>query len=263
MRRLCPLLVAACLIVFAAPTPQASARTILAATPISRLDLPWWKARFETKARRLHDGPVDLVFYGDSITSDWERHGPPAWKDFAPVWQRFYGERNAVNLGFVGDTTANLLWRIENGEAAGISPKVAVILIGANNLGRLHWSAADTISGIDAIISELRRRLPHTKLLLLGILPSDRTSWATATTENVNRILGARYDGGQTANVTYRDLSPVFLHGGRLERELFLDPNLAPPQPPLHPDAEGQARMAATMEPTLATLMGDHSHVRQ
>ena len=28
------------------------------------------------------------------------------WADFRPVWQRFYGDRNAVNLGFRGDATA-------------------------------------------------------------------------------------------------------------------------------------------------------------
>ena len=105
--------------------------------------------------------------------------GPPDWRDFAPVWQRFYGDRNAVNLGFNGDATSHLLWRIENGEVAGIAPKVAVILIGANNLGRLHWSAEDTVAGIDAIVTQLRHRLPHTKLLLLGVLPSDRSAWAT------------------------------------------------------------------------------------
>ena len=54
-----------------------------------------------------------------------------------------------------------------------IAPKAAVILIGANNLGRVHWSAEDTVTGIDTIIDELHKRLPKTKILLLGVLPSD------------------------------------------------------------------------------------------
>jgi lysophospholipase L1-like esterase len=45
-----------------------------------------------------------------------------------------------------------------------------------------------------------------------------------------------------------------------LDRSLFLDPLLQPPEPPLHPSAEGQARMAAAMEPTLAALLGDRNH---
>src|SRR5215831_6857216 len=111
-------------------------RTVLAATPLSRMDLPWWRARFEAKQAELHSRPIDLLFLGDSLTQDYELHGPPDWHDLAPIWQRFYGNRNAINLGYTGDTTAHLLWRIENGETTGIAPKVAVILIGANNLGR-------------------------------------------------------------------------------------------------------------------------------
>src|SRR5215472_3484908 len=142
-------------------------RTVLAATPLSRMDLPWWRARFEAKQAELSSRPVDLLFLGDSITEDWELHGPPEWHDFAPIWQRYYGDRNAINLGFTGDTTAHLLWRIENGETTGITPGVAVVLIGANNFGRVHWSAEDTVSGIEAIVAALHRRLPHTKVLLL------------------------------------------------------------------------------------------------
>lgn len=234
--------------------------TVLAATPIARLDLPWWKQRFGEKARRLREGRVGLVWYGDSITQDWERHGPPAWADFAPVWQRFYGDREAVNLGFSGDTTANLLWRIENGEAEGIAPKAAVILIGANNLGRLHWSADDTVAGIEAIVAALRRRLPRTKLLLLGVLPSERSAWASRTTEEVNRALLARYGGGRVPGVTFLNETGVFVHDGQVDRDAFLDPLVTPPQPPLHPTAQAQARLAAAIEPTLSALLGDQEH---
>ncbi|MGA9867772.1 MAG: GDSL-type esterase/lipase family protein [Acetobacteraceae bacterium] len=253
-----PILLAAAL-AFGVAAPTA-ARTILAATPISRLDLPWWKHRFEAKQHRLHDGPVKLVFYGDSITQDWEHSGPPAWDDFAPIWQHFYGGRDAVNLGFKGDTTASLLWRITHGEADGISPKAAVILIGANNMGHLHWSADDTLAGIDAIIAALRQRLPHTRLLLLSVLPSERSDWVTRTTREINRDLAARYADGRVADVTYLDVTGVFERDGKFDRSAFLDPLLTPPDPPLHPTAQAQGRMAAAMEPTLAGMLGDTSH---
>jgi lysophospholipase L1-like esterase len=257
MRRLASMLfLAVSLCMAAVATPQA--RTVLAAIPISRMDLHWWHARFEAKQAALRDHPPALVFYGDSITEDWERHGPPAWLDFQPEWQRFYGDRNAVNLGFIGDTTASLLWRLDNGEASGIAPKVAVILIGANNLGHLHWSTDDTVMGIDTIVRTLRQRLPHTKLLLLGILPSERSDWATQTTLAVNRRLAAEY--AHNADVTFLDVGHVFMRDGRLNRDLFLDPKKTPPEPPLHPTAQGQALMAAAMEPTLAALLGDSVH---
>jgi lysophospholipase L1-like esterase len=241
----------------AGPAPRS--HTVLAATPLSRMDLTWWRERFEVKQKELQTRHIDLVFYGDSITQDWEDSGPPEWHDFAPIWQRFYGNRNAVNLGFKGDATSHLLWRIENGEASGIAPKAAVILIGANNLGRLHWSADDTIAGIDAIVAQLRHRLPSTRLLLLGILPSERSAWATATTVAVNQALAARF--GRGGDVTFLDLSSMFIKDGRLDRDLFLDPKLNPPGEPLHPTAQAQARMATAIEPTLATLLGDKQPV--
>ncbi|MGE0222200.1 MAG: GDSL-type esterase/lipase family protein [Acetobacteraceae bacterium] len=228
-------------------------KTILAAVPISRMDLPWWRARHQAKLEELRRRQPDLVFYGDSITQQYEHRGPPEWKDFAPVWERFYGRRNAVNLGFTGDTTASLLWRIENGEASGITPKVAVVLIGANNLGRVHWGTDETLAGIAADVAALRRRLPATRILLLGILPSDRSDWATETTLAVNQGLAARYKGGH--EVTYLDVGHVFMRNGRLDRDLFYDPRLSPPAAPLHPSPQGQALMAEAMEPTLAALL--------
>jgi lysophospholipase L1-like esterase len=235
-----------------------SARTILAATPISRMDLPWWRTRHEAKLKELAAVKPELIFLGDSITQDWEDTGPPEWRDFAPVWQRFYGDRHAVNLGFKGDTTASLIWRIRNGEVAGIAPKAAVILIGANNLGRVHWSAQDTVAGIDTIITDLRQRLPQTKLLLLAVLPSERSDWITETTGQINRMLAERYKDDKS--VAFLDLTALFMRGGKLNRDLFLDPKLTPPDPPLHPSAQGQAIMAKAMEPVLANMLDDKPH---
>ena len=241
----------------ACPVPG-SARAILAATPISRMDLSWWRDRHEAKLVELARTKPELIFLGDSITADWEKSGPPEWQDFVPAWQRFYGDRRAVNLGFKGDTTASLLWRIRNGEVAGIAPKAAVVLIGANNLGRVHWSAEDTIAGIDVIINELHRRLPSTKILLLAVLPSERSPWISETTAEINQMLAERYKDDRS--VSFLDLTALFMRNGKLNRDLFLDPRLTPPDPPLHPSAQGQALIAKAMEPMLATMLGDRPH---
>lgn len=242
----------------AVPLAPARAATVLAATPISRMDLSWWRERHRAKLEELRRVRPRLIWLGDSITQNWESDGPEPWRRFAPVWRRFYGDRNTVNLGFKGDTTASLLWRIRNGETDGIAPKAAIILIGANNLGRLHWSAADTLLGIDTIVSDLKQRLPATKLLLLGVLPSERSAWITETTATINRGLAERY--AHDPVVTFQDLGPVFTKNGVADRALFYDPNLRPPDPPLHPTAEGQTLMAAAIEPALARLLGDQPH---
>ncbi len=247
-----------CLIVSILSPSIASARTILAATPISRTDLSWWRTRHEAKLRELAQAKPELIFLGDSITQDWEHAGPPEWDNFVPAWQRFYGDRHAVNLGFKGDTTSSLLWRIRNGEVAGIAPKAAVVLIGANNLGKLHWSAEDTVTGIDTIVSELHQRLPNTKILLLGILPSERSAWITETTAQINEMLATKYRDAKS--VSFLDLTALFMRNGALNRALYLDSKLTPPEPSLHPSAQGQAQMARAMEPVLANMLSDRPH---
>jgi lysophospholipase L1-like esterase len=226
----------------------------LASVPLSRMDLPWWRQRFAEKAAEMRGNPVDLVFYGDSITQNYEKDGPEPWRDFQPVWTKYYGNRHALNLGFKGDTTAHLLWRIENGEAAGIRPRAAVVLIGANNFGRVHWPAASTEAGIEKIVAELRARLPGTHILLLGVLPSIRSPWVDANTKALNQALAARYRDGREA--AFIDVSPLFMTDGRVDAGKFIDPLLTPPDPPLHPTAQTQARIAQAIEPILAEWMG-------
>ena len=233
-----------------------SGKLPLAATPLSRMDLPWWKNRHEAVLQRLRERPVDLLFLGDSITQNWELRGPLPEMNIEPVWQRFYADRNAVNLGFGGDTTAHLLWRIRNGEVAGIRPKAAVILIGANNLGRVHWSAADTVQGIETIIAELRQRLPTTKLLLVGVLPSERSAWVDENTVAINAALAARY--GKGGEVVWLDPTRLLTKDGKTDRSLFYDPDMTPT---LHPNRQGMEKLAIAMEPTIASMMGDRNRL--
>lgn len=233
----------------------AYAHVNLATAPISRMDLPWWRHRFEQKQAELARGPVELVWYGDSITENWERSGPPAWRNFAPIWREFYGDRHAIDLGFTGDSTANLIWRIDHGEASGISPKVAIVLIGANNFGLPHWPAAETVPGIEAVVTLLEKKLPHTAIILLSVLPSERSAWVTENTEETNASLARIYRGN--ARVHYVDVTHIFFRNGKLDRSLFLDGFLHPPEPLLHPTAQAQREIAAAIEPLVQHLMGD------
>lgn len=238
----------------------AGTSTAVAAVPISRMETLWWRVRHEDKLATIHANTrIDLVWLGDSITQDWEQAGPEPWRDFAPVWRYYYGDRRALNLGFKGDTTAHLLWRMTNGELEGLRPKAVVILIGANNMGRVHWTAPQTVVGIEAVVDEARMRLLGTRIVLLSVLPSIRSKYVTRTTEEVNRALAQRFAAGTVPGVTYVDVTGVFLHDGQVDRTQFLDDHLVPPDPPLHPSAQAQGRMAAMIEPVLAGILGDRA----
>lgn len=197
--------------------------------------------RMAVKRVRMEAGPVDLVFIGDSITQNYET--------YPSVWNEFYGHRNDVNLGYGMDTTGATLWRFEHGELDGISPKVAVVLIGTNdtNLGR---DAGGTIAGVEAVVAAIRARLPQTKVLLLGILPSAKTPRKSAADTEINKALAVRLS--REPNVTFLDIGSIFMKDGALDRSLYVE---QPPEGALHPNARGQAAMAAAIEPTLARLM--------
>lgn len=256
------LLLATPLLLTASLPVAAAERAPVSTLPLPRLETAWWRVRHQAKlaeieALRSAGRRVDLVWLGDSITQDWELAGPADWQDFAPVWQHFYGDRHALNLGFKGDTTAHLLWRMQNGELEGLSPKAAIILIGANNLGRVHWNAAQTVAGIGAVVEEAHRRLPSAHLILLSVLPSLRSKYVTRTTEQVNRELAALYPAGTLPWLSFMDVTALFLRDGVTDRTQFLDDQLTPPDPPLHPTAMAQARLAEAIEPLVAARLGD------
>ena len=227
-----------------------------------RLHDEGWKTRHEAKLVEARSRPVDLVLLGDSITANYELIGPEPLRDYSGVWQQYYADRNALNLGFSGDGTRHLLWRITHGELDGVAPKVAIVLIGTNDIGYLSLSPEDTIAGIEAVLAELHRRLPTTKVLLVGLLPSSRGARVQAATTKINSALASHYGQGGLPFVTYQDISRAFFKGGILDTSLFSDPKQVPPEPALHPSPDGQERMAAALEPTLSRLLGDRRHDR-
>jgi len=260
------------------PVPQSSPAPIVtpeiaaAVTPTDRLDIPWWAQRHNAivDAVRAHTD-AQLLLIGDSITQNYDKADPPD-EDFLPIWKQFYEPRRALNLGFSGDTTANVLWRITHGEIDGLRPRVAIILIGTNNTGHAHQTADQTEAGIDNIIAILSQRLPQTRLLLVGILPSDVSAEKTAADQAVNAYLAKTYgkNTGRNAHlgvnqdprVTFLDISSVFMTSpGVLNTAIFYDPQLPAHGKPLHPNTVGQRKMAEAIEPVLAKLMEDKSRV--
>lgn len=202
--------------------------------------LEWWMPRHEEKVARVKQGNVDLLFIGDSITHGWEEKGKA-------VWEEYYGDLNAVNLGFSGDRTENVLWRLRQGEVDGISPKAAVLMIGTNNTGHRREDARFTAAGIKAILDELRERLPRTKILLLAIFPrsGQPEDPMRQLNEEVNALIADYADG---ENIHFLNINDVFLDDrGVLSEDVM--PDL------LHPGEKGYRLWAEAMAPRLKALM--------
>jgi beta-glucosidase len=219
-------------------TGYAVAQAPATVTPAPRGDESW-VARHKAMNERVKKGNIDLIFIGDSITQGWEDPG----KD---TWEKFYAKRNAVNLGISGDQTQHVLWRLENGNIEGISPKLAVIMIGTNNAS--DNTAEEIAEGVKAIVNKLREKLPQTKILLLAVFPREEKPGARREKlTKVNGIISGLADGKM---IHFVDIGPKFIKkDGTLPKSIMPDA--------LHPNTKGYEIWADAIEPKVAELMGE------
>jgi lysophospholipase L1-like esterase len=208
--------------------------------------IDWWLPRhqqkLEEKGKLVAAGGPELVFIGDSITQGWEDAG-------REVWQRHYARHRALDLGFGGDRTENVLWRLQHGEIDGIAPKVAVLMIGTNNTGHRAENPDTTAAGIKRLLGEIRTRLPTTKVLLLAVFPRGEKpdDFLRRINERVNTSIAGYADG---RSVHFLDISAEFLSpDGTLTKDVM--PDL------LHPNEKGYAIWQRAMEPTLQRLLSE------
>ncbi len=197
-----------------------------------------WMKMHESFLERTKQGEVGLLFLGDSITQAWSGPGKE-------TWNRFYAPRKAANFGIGGDRTEHILWRLDNGEVDGISPKVVVLMIGTNNSG--DNSADEIAAGVKAIVAKLHDKLPKAKILLLGVFPrADRPEPIPSKLKAVNEQIAKLDDGGKT--VKFLDIGGKFLEAdGTLTKQMM--PDL------LHLSPKAYRIWADAIEPTLFPML--------
>lgn len=212
--------------------------------------LHWWEPRHrqkqeEAKQRQMSGRPIELVFIGDSITQGWEKEG-------AGVWKHHYEPHNALQLGFGGDHTENVLWRLQNGALDGLAPKVVVLMMGTNNTGSRQENPATTAAGIRRNVDEIRKRLPDTKILLLAVFPRDARpdSPLRRINDRINTLIAGMADDSA---VHFLDINAALMNrDGSLSRDVM--PDL------LHLSEKGYSIWAEHMNPTLNRLMTASDH---
>jgi lysophospholipase L1-like esterase len=168
-----------------------------AAKPVKSFNMK----RHEQFLKVVAKGEADVIFIGDSITQGWEGAGKKVWAEhFAPL--------KAVNLGIGGEQTTHVLWRITEGkELDPIKPKVAVIMIGTNNMGGKHTP----------------EQKPEMKILVLAIFPRSAKA-DDAIRKKVNETNTHIAKIADDKNVFYKDIGPKFLDkDGTLDKKIMPD----------------------------------------
>ena len=175
----------------------------------------WWTLRNDAVNERVKQGHVDLLFIGDSITHGWEGGG-------RLYWNLSYAHRNAVNMGFSGDRTQHILWRLDRGHLEGINPKLAVIMIGTNNSNGNDNTAEEIADGIIAICRRIQAKCPGTKILILAIFPRAPQPCPQREKNAKASLLASKIADGKM--IHYLDINEKFLDAdGSLPKEIMPD----------------------------------------
>lgn len=208
--------------------------------------------RHAEKVALVQKEKFDLVMLGNSITNNFEK------PEYQPIWQQFFAPRHAINLGFSGYRTENLIWNIQHGELEGQNPKVLMLEIGTNNIDEKNYptrhTAAQLAGGIKAIVDIVKQKLPNTKIVILRCFPGcyggPNPTSHRAILERASDIASTLADNKQ---VFYCDVNHVFLNmDGSINHDMMPDW--------LHPSPAGAKAWAEAMEPLLSQLMGDSNH---
>ncbi len=106
------------------------------------------KAIYEEENARYAEHEVDVAFLGDSLTDGYDVG-------------YYYPQYTVVNRGIGGDTTVDLEHRLQV-SLYDLYPKVAVMLIGANNMETM-------LENYENILTGFEENVPNTKIILLSL----------------------------------------------------------------------------------------------
>jgi lysophospholipase L1-like esterase len=233
------------------PNRPDSNRPPAADRPAPRADQNSMLAHAELLEKRK-GGRIDVYFLGDSITRRWGT-SDERYRAFLENWRRNFFGWNAADFGWGGDTTQNILWRLQNGELDGVNPRVIVLMAGTNNVGRRSPEGAedprvaDVPRGIKAILDLCRRKAPKATVILMGITPRNDNAAVMPVIDEINRRIAKFADGKR---VRYVNINAGLADGAGRLHEGMAD------RDGLHLDVKGYQVWADALKPILTELLG-------
>jgi len=223
---------------------------IIPAQPCEKLRYDWYARHKEVK-KYISRNPVELAFVGDSITHLFGGFPEYDGSVAEDVWKHYYGHRNPINLGFGWDRTQQMLWRIDNGELDGITPKLVVVMAGGNNLlvGNAPVNTPDEIvEALKLLCDRILQKTPTSQILLLHVFPRGQTNMdpLRINIDKINCLIRTEMAGRR--NVTLLDIGSSFLNpDGSISTEIMADY--------VHLTRKGYCIWAEKMESALSDIL--------
>lgn len=187
------------------------------------------RAMFAEHQAQEQDG---LVFVGDSITEGWNT----LQADFGDIGVK------VVNRGIGGDTTPNLLYRLQD-DVLSLHPRALVILIGTNDLGA-GTSPADIAANMKDMLARIRAEYPTIPIAWCLVMPRGDGERYPAEIRALNHLIDelARTDARITVCDTF---TPLATADGKDNKADFKPDNL-------HLNPNGYAVWRAALHPIVA-----------
>lgn len=166
---------------------------------------------------RIKQGPIGIVFFGDSITEGMRTHGKEVMLDKFEPYQ-------AACFGVSSEETGHLIYRLTTGEAdITPNPKVVVLMIGVNDISHGKGGDAGKLArDIKKNLDVIRAKMPDSKVALMSLLPFGKESSSPNRQKvaAVNEVLKGYADG---KSVFYVNAHDKFIDANGTVIEGFMD----------------------------------------
>lgn len=201
--------------------------------------------RFTRMAKRFKTR--DILFIGDSITSQWLASPKIRYSGGLEVWKKYF-VKNSLNFGISGDKIEHVLWRITEGQQLDHCQfSVIVLMIGTNNIlssQKTPQTLEQIAHGNKQIIDIILKKQPRAKILLLSILP---LSFDGKTRDKMaDDILPHLQKLADNKRVFFLNVAKLF-RNEKGKKILLRDG--------VHPSPEGYQKMAELIKPETERLL--------
>ena len=145
-----------------------------------------------------------LIFVGDSLFYRVSK--------IRAKWTQLESDYAAINLGSPGDRSEHILYRYRKGNVLNnitATAPLVVMMVGLSN-ANIGDSPTSITKGISATISLLKEHLKNPTILLLSLVPRS-VQPAGAVVSAVNALMQEGYEKKNQSDVTYLDITRVFL----------------------------------------------------